>query len=143
MPYYLVWSIKVGPKKKFGALIFLGLQTLMILVAIVRVAGCRMANTLDIPWIMLWQHIEASVSIATLSIAAFKSFYVSNQRQKGLSYRNGMDFRSRTPGTRTTVMLEEGEFEIYDDEPQSNAEKEWPLVTVKSMEQAHILSGKG
>ena len=101
-----------------------------------------MANTLDIPWIMLWQHIEASVSIATLSIAAFKSFYVSNQRQKSLSYRNEMNFRTRTPGTRTTIILDEGEFEIYNDEPQNSEKKDWPLVTVKIMEQAHIPSEK-
>lgn len=128
IPYYLLWRIKIGPKKKLGALMFLGLQTLMIMVGIIRIAGCRMANTVDIPWIILWQHIEASLSIATMSLAAFKSFYVATRRQNTNSYMNRWYTRSGSNEKKGTVVVREEEFELCKNAHEVQNEKQRPTT---------------
>lgn len=113
---------------------FLGLQTLMIIVAIVRVAGCRIANTFDIPWLMIWQHIEASLSIATMSLAAFKSFYVANRRQRSNSYLNRWDTISETNERKDTIVIGEEEFELCKNDREIQEGKQRPTVVFENFQ---------
>ena len=62
--------------------IFLCLSIVMIILAIVRVAGIHYGATFDNSWIYLWQQVEACAAVTMISLTAFRSVFIPNTRKK-------------------------------------------------------------
>ena len=84
IPIYLIWKVKAGPRRKLGLFAFLGLQFFIIAIAIIRAGGYRLNGNgpFDIPWVIFWQQGEACVSVAMLSLTAFRSYFVSSKARQ-------------------------------------------------------------
>ena len=61
--------------------VFLCLNIVVALIAIVRVSGIRYHGNIDYTWIFFWQHIEVCVAISMVSLTAFRSLFVTTKRQ--------------------------------------------------------------
>lgn len=74
IPVILLWKAKIRPSQKIFLGIFLCLSICMIITAIVRVSGLRLGNIMiDVQWEVFFQQVEASVSVITVSLTAFRS----------------------------------------------------------------------
>ena len=80
IPIYIVWSVRIKLHQKFIVGIFLSLNLVMTLTAIIRRSGFKYRGTFDTVWLFTWHHIEASVAVIMISITAFRSIYASSQR---------------------------------------------------------------
>ena len=74
IPIILLWNVKIKRSQKIFLGTFLCLSICMILIAIVRISGQRLGNSnMDVQWELFFQHVEASVSVITVSLTAFRS----------------------------------------------------------------------
>lgn len=74
IPVVLLWKVKIRPSQKVFLGIFLCLSICMILTAIVRISGLRLSNRrIDVQWEVFFQQVEASVSVITVFLTAFRS----------------------------------------------------------------------
>ena len=74
IPIILLWNVKVKRSQKMLLSIFLCLSVCMIVIAIVRISGLRLSNkSPDVQWETFFQQVEASVSVITISLTAFRS----------------------------------------------------------------------
>lgn len=85
IPIWLIYKVKMKPKRKLGLATFLCLQVLMAAMAIVRVSGIREKGNFDNPWIFLWQQVEACVAVTMVSFTAFKSVFINDGVQSQTS----------------------------------------------------------
>lgn len=77
IPVWVLWSVKIARRQKIGMGVFLCLNIVMAIIAIVRVAGIRHSGAIDYTWIFFWQHIEVCVAVSMVSLTAFRSLFVS------------------------------------------------------------------
>ena len=86
IPVILLWNVKIKRSQKLLLGIFLCLSICMIMIAIVRASGLLRSNrTIDVQWEVFFQHVEASVSVTTVSLTAFRSLLgvrALNSREK-------------------------------------------------------------
>lgn len=82
IPAFLIWKVRFGTKPKIRLGLFLCLQVVMAIVALVRVSRIVLDSTFDVVWVILWQLIEAYVAIITVSLTAFQSVFVSDGTQR-------------------------------------------------------------
>lgn len=86
IPVILLWNVKIKRSQKFLIGVFLCLSVCMIICAIVRASGIHPSKTiLDVQWEIFFQQIEASISVMTVSMTAFRSLLGLNtlkSRQK-------------------------------------------------------------
>lgn len=86
IPVILLWNVKIKRSQKLLLGIFLCLSIFMIIIAIMRASGLLRSNrTIDVQWEVFFQHIEASVSVTTVSLTAFRSLLgvrALNSREK-------------------------------------------------------------
>ncbi len=72
-------------QQKLGLGVLLSLSIVMVIVAIVRVAGVRLqSGDVDIVWLAFWQQQECSIAVSTFAITAFRTLFVqsaSNQKR--------------------------------------------------------------
>lgn len=90
LPIRLLWSVRIKLRQKIILGIFLSLNVFMAITACVRVAGLSFRGRYDELWFLVWQHIEACVAVAMVSLTAFRSAFISSdllQRQKNLAKR--------------------------------------------------------
>ena len=77
IPIYLIWRVKVKARQKLELATFLCLSIVMIILAIVRTAGLRYNNKIDLSWSQFWFHLESCTAVTMLSATAFRSLFVS------------------------------------------------------------------
>ena len=77
IPVWVLSSVKIARRQKIGMGVFLCLNIVMAIIAIVRVAGIRHSGAIDYTWIFFWQHIEVCVAVSMVSLTAFRSLFVS------------------------------------------------------------------
>lgn len=74
IPVILLWSLKIKRSQKLLLGLFLCLSICMIITAIVRVSGLLLSSkNIDVQWEVFFQQVEASVSVITVSLTAFRS----------------------------------------------------------------------
>lgn len=74
IPVILLWNVKIKRSQKLLLGLFLCLSICMIITAIVRISGLRLSNkSIDVQWEVFFQQVEASVSVITVSLTAFRS----------------------------------------------------------------------
>ncbi|KAF2231925.1 hypothetical protein EV356DRAFT_578818 [Viridothelium virens] len=85
IPVYLIWVVKMKPKRKLGLALFLCLQVSMAITAIVRVSGPLVNGSSDLTWNFFWQQMEACFAITMVSLTAFRSVFASDGSRAGNS----------------------------------------------------------
>ena len=77
IPIYLIWRLRAKARQKFELATFLCLSILMIILAIIRIAGLRYHDSVDLSWNHFWFHLESCTAVTMLSATAFRSLFVS------------------------------------------------------------------
>lgn len=78
IPIHLLWKVRIKLNQKIGLGAFLCLNTLMSLVACIRVTGLGLVKPYDLNWSDFWLEIEACVGVLMVSVTAFRTIFVSN-----------------------------------------------------------------
>lgn len=55
------------------------LTIVVIVCAIIRIAGLRYNNTVDAVWETYWQYVAASIGLSMTSVSAFRTLFISHQ----------------------------------------------------------------
>ena len=78
LPISILWKVRISVRQKIGLAFSLCLSCVMIIVAIVRVAGMVRGGggSVDIVWVACWQHQECSIAIIMVSVSAFRSLFI-------------------------------------------------------------------
>lgn len=79
LPIRLLRSVKIRVRQKIVIGVFLSLNLFMAFTASVRVSGLKFRGTFDEVWLFAWQHIEACVAVAMISLTAFRSVFVGSE----------------------------------------------------------------
>jgi hypothetical protein len=78
-PITLLWKVRINMRQKLGLALFLCLSLVMVIVAIVRIAGINLrGGNVDIVWLAFWMQQECSIAVIMVSSSAFRSFFVVN-----------------------------------------------------------------
>lgn len=77
LPLCILWRVRIKPLQKLGLSVFLSLNVWMIIIACIRVAGLHLHGYVDVTWLFLWQQMEASIAVVTISLTAFRSIFTS------------------------------------------------------------------
>lgn len=93
-PIAILSEVQIKARQKFGIGLGLCLSLAMVIVAIVRVAGIKIAGgDVDIVWLAFWQQQESSIAVIMVSASAFRSLFVESVGNR-LPQRNLKYFRS-------------------------------------------------
>lgn len=77
-PIALLWKVRINVRQKLGLALFLCLSLIMVIIAIVRVAGIKLSGgNVDIVWLAFWMQQECSIAVIMVSSSAFRSFFVT------------------------------------------------------------------
>ena len=77
-PVILLWRVRVDARQKFALALPLCLSMVMIIVAVVRIAGIRLANDrVDIIWVIFWQQQGSSIAVMIVSLSAVRALFVA------------------------------------------------------------------
>ena len=78
-PIILLWKVRINFRQKIGLGISLCLSLVMVVVAIARMSGIKLAGgAVDIVWLVFWQQQECSIAVIMVSVSAFRSLFVAN-----------------------------------------------------------------
>ena len=78
-PVVLLWKVRINLRQKIGLGISLCLSFMMVIIAIIRIAGIRLENgTVDIVWLASLEQQECSIAVIMVSVSAFRSLFVAN-----------------------------------------------------------------
>ena len=71
-------------RRKIALGAVLCLSIFMIIVSLVKVASVYTLGThlIDLPWVQYWGEVEACVAVIMVSLSAFRSLFVANDRQR-------------------------------------------------------------
>lgn len=103
-PFIILWKVRIDARQKMGLAFSLCLPVVMVIVAIVRIAGMRQDDgPVDIVWLAFWQQQESSIAIFMASVSAFRSLFVQSPAKtpaprptrESPSYRRRMFLRRR------------------------------------------------
>ena len=103
-PFILLWKVRINARQKMGLAFSLCLSGVMVIVAIVRIAGMRqVGGPVDIVWLAFWQQQECSIAVFMVSVSAFRSLFVQSpaktpaprQTRESPSYRRRIFLRRR------------------------------------------------
>lgn len=76
-PIAILSQVQTRARQKVGIGLWLCLSLAMIVVAIVRIAGIKLAGgDVDIVWLAFWQQQESSIAVIMVSASAFRSLFV-------------------------------------------------------------------
>ena len=77
-PIALLWKVRINLRQKLGLALILCLSIVMVIIALVRIAGINLAGgNVNIVWLAFWMQQECSISVIMVSSAAFRSFFVN------------------------------------------------------------------
>jgi len=78
-PIAILWQIHIDILQKAGMGLWLCLSIVMVVIAIVRISGIKLAGgSVDIVWLVFWQQQESSVAVIMVSMSAFRSLFVES-----------------------------------------------------------------
>lgn len=78
-PITLLWKVRINMHQKLGLALFLCLSLVMVIVAIVRIAGINLrGGNVDIVWLAFWMQQECSIAVIMVASSAFRSLLVVN-----------------------------------------------------------------
>jgi len=78
-PIAILWQIRIDILQKAGMGVWLCLSLVMVVIAIVRISGIKLAGgSVDIVWLVFWQQQESSVAVIMVSMSAFRSLFVES-----------------------------------------------------------------
>ena len=78
-PLAMLSQIQIKAHQKVGLGLWLCLSLAMVIVAIVRIAGIKLAGgDVDIVWLSFWQQQESSIAVIMVSVSAFRSLFVQS-----------------------------------------------------------------
>lgn len=86
----LLYNVKMRIRQKLGLGTILSLSLIMVIFAIIRIAGIYMnGGEIDFIWIEFWHQQECSIAVSMFSITAFRSFFLESsptrQRARAVS----------------------------------------------------------
>lgn len=84
--------MKIRQKLEIG--VFLCLNVCVIIVALIRISGAYYYGTIDKPWFLLLQQVEACVAITMISLTAFRSVFIAGVSK----LRDGGEWKKKHPG---------------------------------------------
>ena len=78
-PIALLWRVRINVRQKIGLGVSLCLSLVMVITAIIRISGIKLAGgAIDIVWQLFWVQQECSIAVIMMSVTAFRSFFVPN-----------------------------------------------------------------
>ena len=78
-PFIILWKVRINVNQKIGLAFSLCLSCVMVVIAVVRIAGIRQSGGIvDIVWLMFWQQQECSIAVFMVSVSAFRSLFVAS-----------------------------------------------------------------
>ena len=78
IPVVVLWRIQLELRHKMGIGVSLCLSSVLIAVAITRMAGFKLADgAVDVVWLAFWQQQECSLAVIVVSASAFRMFFVA------------------------------------------------------------------
>lgn len=78
-PISLLWRVRINLHQKLGLALVLCLSLVMVIIAIVRIAGIKLGGgNVDIVWLAFWMQQECSIAVIMVSSSAFRSFFVAS-----------------------------------------------------------------
>ena len=78
-PIATLWQVHINTRQKVGIGFWLCLSLVMVIVAIVRMAGIKLeGGNVDIVWLAFWQQQESSIAVIMVSMSAFRSLFVES-----------------------------------------------------------------
>ena len=82
-PALVLPRMHVDVRQKFALGLSLCLSTIMIVVAVVRMAGIKLANDrVDIVWLVFWQQQESSIAVIIVSLSAVRALFVAHEHPR-------------------------------------------------------------
>ena len=86
IPVYLMSTVKIKTRQKLGIGFFLCLSSLMVVIEVVRISG---VYTHDFQiWADFWIQIEGCTAVLTVSLAAFRTLFISDHSSGGKEKEN-------------------------------------------------------
>lgn len=83
IPIGILWNVRIKLRQKLGIGAFLCLSVVLIIVAIIKIAGIRSAvDSFDLVWEMFWQQVEACTAVSMVSLTAFRSIFLSKKQKR-------------------------------------------------------------
>ncbi|KAL9589533.1 MAG: hypothetical protein Q9203_001669 [Teloschistes exilis] len=76
-PIATLLQIQVNTRQKVGVGVWLCLSIVMVIIAIVRIAGMELGEGVDIVWVAFFQQQEASIAVIMVCTSAFRSLFVN------------------------------------------------------------------
>ena len=78
-PVAILWKVRINFRQKIGLAVSLCLSLVMVVVAVVRISGIKLAGgAVDIVWLAFWQQQECSIAVIMVSVSAFRSLFIAN-----------------------------------------------------------------
>ena len=78
-PIAILLQIQINARPKAGIGLWLCLSLAMVIIALVGIAGIKLAGgKVDIVWLVLWQQQESSIAVIMVSMSAFRSLFVES-----------------------------------------------------------------
>ena len=116
IPVILLWNVKIKRSHKLLVGLFLCLSICMIIIAIVRLMGLRLTGnkSIDVLWETFFQQAEASISVITVSLTAFrgllgKKALKSREKQARAWYSHRRIALLRNRGKRSESEINNGQ----------------------------------
>ena len=128
-PFILLWKVHINARQKIGLAFSLCLSGVMVMVAIVRIAGMRPGGgPVDIVWLAFWQQQECSIAVLMVSVSAFRSLFVQSPAKIPAPRQN-----IESPGYRRRMFLRHRhDRDLYDIE-ESNGLPQIPDAKIKGL----------
>ena len=108
---WILHEYQRSPRQKIGMGIFLCLNALQGIVAIIRMAGIKSRFGLDHTWNDFWQQLEVSTAISMISLSAFRSFFISERsraRQRRNRYQRYYSYRMKASSGSSSQPIQSG-----------------------------------
>ncbi|MCJ1284684.1 hypothetical protein MMC26_004020 [Xylographa opegraphella] len=91
VPVFLLWNVNITRNRKIGLCVVLGLSTVMVIFALIRVTLSTLNNgTIDSVWLFFWSETECCVAIIMVSLTAVRGLFgiesSRNSKDKKLQY---------------------------------------------------------
>ena len=84
-PVTLLWKVRMNMRQKLGLGSSLCLSFVMVIVAVIRISGARLPSGLpDFVWLSFWQQQECSIAVTMVSLAAFRSLFVTDASRQAM-----------------------------------------------------------
>ncbi|KAL6719722.1 hypothetical protein ACLMJK_001643 [Lecanora helva] len=78
IPIIILWKVRMQFSQKIGIGAFLCLSICMITLAAIRLSKIHIGGTTVGSWQYFWLELEASAAVCTVSLTAFRSFFVDH-----------------------------------------------------------------